>query len=140
MPAAAPPAALPDAPLPASPLAPCPPPKGRIVTRVYACRDASRAYAAAPDAVFAAVAGALRSVRGLDVGHAERVDADPAARRATAVFRVFFFLDDVEAAVAPHACGAVLHLRSAQRVGNGDFGVNRRRIRRLLEAVDAALG
>lgn len=136
----APPPDAPAAALPPSPFAPCPPPADRLVAQVYSCRAASRAFAAPPDAVFAATLRALRTVRGLEVGHAEAVESDAATRRAHAVFRVFLFRDDVEAAVAPHAGGAVLHLRSAQRVGKGDFGVNGRRVRRLLDAVAEALG
>ena len=130
----------PAAALPPSPFAPCPPPANRLVARVRSCRAASRAFAHPPDAVFAATVAALRTVRGLEVGHAEAVEADAAARRAHAVFRVVLFRDDVEAAVVPHGGGAVLHLRSAQRVGKGDFGVNGRRVRRLLDAVARTLG
>jgi uncharacterized protein (DUF1499 family) len=63
-------------------------------------------------------------------------------RRVDAVFRVaLIFKDDVSVAVTPGANddgGAVLHIRSASRVGKSDFGVNRRRVRRFFRALGNA--
>ncbi len=46
--------------------------------------------------------------------------------------RLFGFVDDVEFLFDEH--GERIHVRSASRVGYGDFGVNRRRIRELARA------
>jgi len=45
---------------------------------------------------------------------------------------VFRFVDDVEFLADEEA--GVIHFRSASRVGRGDFGVNRRRMRRIASA------
>lgn len=59
---------------------------------------------------------------------------------ASAVYRVaWVFKDDVNIAVEAQEHGSVLHVRSASRVGGTDFGVNRRRVRRLLSEMDRAL-
>ena len=50
----------------------------------------------------------------------------------TAVFR---FVDDVEAAVDP--AGGRIQLRSASRVGRGDHGMNRERVRELRRRFDS---
>ena len=46
--------------------------------------------------------------------------------------RVFEFVDDLELQIEPSQ--AVIHVRSAQRTGRYDFGVNRRRVEVLREA------
>ena len=46
--------------------------------------------------------------------------------RATFSSRIFRFVDDVEFLVDRDA--AVVHVRSASRLGKGDLGVNRRRV------------
>jgi uncharacterized protein (DUF1499 family) len=43
--------------------------------------------------------------------------------------RIFKFVDDVEFYLPPNE--SVIHLRSASRVGDSDFGVNRRRIEQI---------
>jgi uncharacterized protein (DUF1499 family) len=52
---------------------------------------------------------------------------------ATFTSRVFRFVDDL--VVVADAETRTLHLRSAARLGYGDFGVNRRRADRLLDAL-----
>ena len=59
----------------------------------------------------------------------------PEAHHVDAVFTVFLFKDDVALRIEPHEDGAVLHIRSASRTGYRDFGVNRRRIKRFLQAL-----
>jgi uncharacterized protein (DUF1499 family) len=49
---------------------------------------------------------------------------------ATFTSPVFRFVDDVEARLDRHAMR--IHLRSASRIGHSDMGVNRRRIRAIL--------
>jgi uncharacterized protein (DUF1499 family) len=56
----------------------------------------------------------------------EVVARTPFRLHATDRSRVFRFVDDVEARVDPDA--RVLHARSAARLGQGDLGVNRRRL------------
>ncbi|MCA9839883.1 MAG: DUF1499 domain-containing protein [Trueperaceae bacterium] len=48
---------------------------------------------------------------------------------------VFRFVDDVEVLLEPEA--KLLHFRSAARLGKGDFGVNRRRMKWLVEELQA---
>jgi uncharacterized protein (DUF1499 family) len=56
------------------------------------------------------------------------------------VYRVGgLFKDDVTTAVTPTDGGAALHVRSASRTGQYDFEVNRRRVDRLLDAVEREL-
>jgi uncharacterized protein (DUF1499 family) len=70
-----------------------------------------------------------------------RLPDGTAARRAEAVYRVaLVFKDDVAVEVAPREdAGSVLFVRSASRVGYSDLGVNRRRVERLLAAVETAV-
>jgi uncharacterized protein (DUF1499 family) len=59
---------------------------------------------------------------------------------ASAVYRVaWIFKDDVDVAVESDTAGSVLHLRSASRIGHSDLGVNRRRVQRILDAVEEQL-
>jgi uncharacterized protein (DUF1499 family) len=114
------PSAAPSNPLPACPDSPN-------------CERISADYAAPADQLFARVQTALR-----DLGPA-RMRLDPDSMRAAAVYRVaWVFKDDVAVAVEPTSDGSRLHVRSASRVGHSDLGVNRRRVRRLLNALDAA--
>ncbi len=121
-------ACSPDAPpvpvartLPANPLSPCPSSPN--------CVRQTRLFDAPPDTLFQHALAALHTL------DASEIDADPATRRLDAVFKVILFKDDVAVAVAPHDDGAVLHIRSASRVGYRDFGVNRRRVDRFFEAL-----
>jgi uncharacterized protein (DUF1499 family) len=56
--------------------------------------------------------------------------------RLRAVFRVFVFEDDFDLVVVPHDTGAVLYLRSSSRVGQGDLGVNGRRVHRFWKTLE----
>lgn len=70
------------------------------------------------------------------------VDADGREGRLRAEARttVFRFVDDVEVRVTPGAGGRTrVDMRSASRVGRGDLGANRRRIRRFMRRLDRAL-
>lgn len=54
--------------------------------------------------------------------------------------RVFDFVDDLTVEVGLDENGYTrVDARSASRAGTGDFGVNRRRIRRLMDALDRRL-
>ncbi|PAP77501.1 DUF1499 domain-containing protein [Rubrivirga marina] len=63
----------------------------------------------------------------------------PTESGALASFAVGPFQDDVVIAVEPASRGSVLWVRSSARVGGSDLGVNRRRARRIVEAVAAWL-
>lgn len=52
---------------------------------------------------------------------------------------VLVFTDDLTVTITPQGDGVVLDVRSASRVGKGDFGENRRHILQLLAALDAQL-
>ena len=122
----------PAPPLPENPLAPC-----RYSTN---CVRQSRAFATDADRLFESAERAVRQVSGFIIGRAHDVRPHPPLRRFEARFRVFGFSDDLAAAVEPHEAGAVLHVRSASRTGRGDLGVNRRRVRAFLQAVEEDLG
>jgi uncharacterized protein (DUF1499 family) len=55
--------------------------------------------------------------------------SEPAYLHVTFRSALFRFVDDVEFLVDDAA--RVLHVRSASRVGSGDFGVNRRRVEKI---------
>ena len=118
-------------PLPESPLPPC-----RYPTN---CVRESRAFPADADRLFEAAERAVREAAGLTTGRVQDVRPDPMARRFDARFSVLGFVDDFAVAVEPHAGGAALHVRSASRTGRGDLGVNRRRVRAFLQAVEKDL-
>jgi uncharacterized protein (DUF1499 family) len=62
---------------------------------------------------------------------------EPGSLHATDRTRLLRFIDDIEARVADD--GRLLHVRSASRVGYGDMGTNRRRIRRWMQALASEL-
>lgn len=66
-------------------------------------------------------------------------EQDPATERLHAVFAAFIFRDDVDVWVQPDGDGAVLHIRSASRVGHSDLGVNGRRVGRFWKTLEATL-
>ena len=90
--------------------------------------------AAPPDQVFAR---AVEIARGLGW---QIVAAVPAEGRLEATDRTrwFGFRDDVVVRVAAEGTGTRVDVRSVSRVGRSDLGTNARRIRRFLEAVQAA--
>ncbi len=109
------------------------------------CDDARNCYRARtrldadPEAVREVAFAAVRAHDDLFTGKALRVT--PTELGLTAVFRSGPFRDDVALAVTPGADGgAVLHVRSAARVGESDLGVNKRRGRQLIAAVEHRLG
>ncbi len=52
---------------------------------------------------------------------------------------VLMFTDDLTVTIAPDGSGSRVDVRSASRVGQGDFGENARHIRQLLSVLDARL-
>jgi uncharacterized protein (DUF1499 family) len=112
-------------PLPENPLPRCP--------GASNCYRASRAFDRSPQALFDAAVAAVRELDGLTIGHAEEIKRDGLGLHAS--FKVFVFTDDLDLRVAAHGGGAVLHVRSASRVGKSDLGTNRRRVEALLDAL-----
>ncbi len=113
--------------LPENPLPPC-----RLPTN---CVRESRYFDRNPAALFDAAHDAVRSISGLTIGAAKEIKTDADGLGLHATFSTGFFTDDVQLRVEPHEGGAVLHVRSASRVGMGDLGVNRRRVRALFSAL-----
>jgi uncharacterized protein (DUF1499 family) len=60
--------------------------------------------------------------------------------RAEATTRLFRFVDDVVVRCAEQKGGTVVNVRSASRVGRGDFGQNARNVRAFFDALDSQLG
>lgn len=75
---------------------------------------------------------AREAVQSLDPVATEEV----ADKRLTSVHPVVVFKDDLDVHVQESGEGALIHLRSASRVGRYDFGVNARRIRNLMRALN----
>ncbi|WP_447980374.1 DUF1499 domain-containing protein [Candidatus Nitrospira bockiana] len=59
--------------------------------------------------------------------------------RAEAVTRVLRFVDDVHVRLEERPDGVTVHVRSASRVGKGDFGQNARNIRSFFSELDRQL-
>lgn len=108
--------------LPESPLANCPESPN--------CERETQVFDVSPSRLFDAAQQALA-----DMGPSSmKPEADQ--RHIRAVYTVaFVFKDDVEVAVAGHAEGSVLHIRSASRTGYSDLGVNARRVNRFFDAL-----
>ena len=115
---------LPDNPLPLCPDTPN-------------CERTARPYDIPPDTLFVAAQRALEALGPITL----RLPDSPSGRRAEAVYRVaLVFKDDVDVAVRTRDDGgSVLYVRSASRVGHSDLGVNRRRVRNLLETMEKIL-
>ena len=96
-----------------------------------------RRYARDPDRVFLAAQEVGHAMPGWKLG-----DIDPMNRtyRAEAGVALTPFIDDVWVEVHPDGEESVVHVRSKSRAGKGDFGVNARRIRTFLAALDECLG
>lgn len=68
-----------------------------------------------------------------------KMDVNSQSLQINAVFRipVFGFKDDVKIVVKPdESGGSIFHIKSSSRVGESDLGVNRRRIKRILSAIN----
>ena len=114
------PSFLPENPLPACPDSPN-------------CVRETRLFDLPADTLFARAQAALEAL------DPSSLSATPETRRLDAVLAVFLFKDDVAAVVEPHEDAAVLHIRSASRVGYSDFGVNKRRVEKFFAALEKLL-
>ncbi len=106
------------------PIAPCPGTPNCARVRAF--------VAAPPEAVRTAVRQALE-----DDGATDVEETEPGW---TAAAPVGPFVDDLEIAVETDGAGSALWIRSAARVGRSDMGVNARRARRLVNAVQRTVG
>lgn len=106
---------------------PCPP--GR------ACAHATHRTHADVETVFRAAREALVAMSASDVV------VDVARSRVEATFWMVVFRDDLSLEVHPgtDGTGAALHVRSQSRWGRFDWGVNRRRVDRLLRRMEQLL-
>ena len=52
------------------------------------------------------------------------------------VFNVFIFKDDMTVYCESYNSGSLLHIKSSSRVGYGDLGVNKRRVKKFLHLID----
>lgn len=92
-----------------------------------------RRYQADPDRVYDAVLHAVHRLPrwSLTAYEPERLEV-----RAESRSRFIGFVDDVLIRVGPSGEGTTVDVRSASRVGRGDFGQNARNIRAFFDALD----
>jgi len=95
-------------------------------------------YSADPQRVFQESKASVEALERFDT-----IEADIATReiKAEATTRVFGFVDDVTITIEPVTEFVTrVNVRSASRVGKGDFGQNARNIRRFFTELDSRLG
>jgi uncharacterized protein (DUF1499 family) len=112
-------------------LKPCPPTPNCVSSRAT-----DETHRIAPFPFTGPPADALARLKAAALSFPRTRVAEEAAGYVRFTFKsaVFGFVDDVEFEVDEAA--KVIHVRSASRVGRGDFGVNRKRV----EAIRARLG
>ena len=111
------------------PLAPCPSSPNCALVRVP--------LAAPPARVRAAARTAVQRDASWHTGRAHRVAPTDDGLQAT--FTVGPFRDRLAVAVEAEGDGSVLWVRSRSEIGRSDLGINRLRVRRLVEAIRAEL-
>jgi len=98
------------------------------------CYRVRRIYSAPPDAVLHAVIEAVRASGDFLTGRPDRITMTEDGLNV--IFKVGFLYDHLRIAVLPGATEqSVLHARCQSRIGGNDLGLNRLRVRRLLDAV-----
>jgi len=95
-----------------------------------------RRYTAKPDRVFDA---ALHAIHRLPRWSLISSRPESGEIQAEARTRLFRFVDDIAIHVRDEGTTTVVSVRSASRVGRGDFGQNARNVRLLFEALDAQM-
>lgn len=87
------------------------------------------------DAVYTAALEAAKAI-GLEI-----ISSDPAIGeiRGVATTRILRFKDDVTITISREGDATVVNIRSASRVGKGDFGANARRIEKLQAEIASRL-
>jgi uncharacterized protein (DUF1499 family) len=95
-----------------------------------------RVYHATAEQVFDA---ALHAVNRLPRWSLAEYARDQGEIRAEATTLVLRFIDDVVIHIAERAEDTIVHIRSASRVGRGDFGQNARNIRAFFQELDTQM-
>lgn len=107
-----------------SPLDPCPDSPN--------CIHISREYELKAEKLFQHTLDAIESMNPFEV------ESDSQNFQIESVFRIriFGFKDDLKAVIQPHAGNSILFIKSSSRVGHSDLGVNRRRVKKLLNQLE----
>lgn len=109
-----------------NPLPPCPDSPN--------CVRVSRKFELTRDIVFEAAKSAIERMGPTNV----KITDDPP--RIAAVFKALIFKDDFILQLENRdKSSTMIHIRSSSRVGYGDLGVNRRRVKRFLRKLDKEL-
>lgn len=95
-------------------------------------------YSSAPDKVFREIRAGIEEMSRWKVVDASREDLTLKATRKTLIFR---FVDDITVWIEPATDNVTrVDVRSASRLGEGDFGQNARNIRALFAELDRRIG
>lgn len=92
-------------------------------------------FSAGADTVYAAALEAAKAI-GLEIIAS---DAEIGEIRGVATTRILRFKDDVTITISREGDATVVNIRSASRVGKGDFGANARRIEKLQAEIASRL-
>ena len=107
----------------------------RVVQRHYAWLKPLRL-----DRPVAEVLGAAeRTARGMERWRVDHVSADEGVIQGVAVTGLLRFRDDICIRLRAAGDGTRVDMRSASRIGRGDFGANAERIRAFFEALERRL-
>ncbi len=110
----------------ANPLLPCPDSPN--------CVRVSKKFETSRDIIFKAAKSAIKKMGPVNM----KIIDDPL--RINAVFKAFIFKDDFVLLVESKSeSSTVIHIRSSSRIGHGDLGVNRRRVKKFLRKLDEEL-
>lgn len=97
----------------------------------------TRSYAKSTNMLFQKV---LEVIKQLSQWETLQSDPERSVIQATRTTRLFRFVDDIQIQITEKSAQEVeINLRSASRVGKGDFGQNARNIRLLLKKLDQSL-
>lgn len=110
-----------------NPLKPCP--------GAPNCTSTSASYNSPPDELFETVLSVLEKTG------AKKVKPNSQELLIKAIYRIpiFGFKDDVVVKIDSYNSNSILFIKSASRLGNGDLGVNRRRVSKLLSEIETNL-
>lgn len=99
------------------------------------CTSTSISYNSPPAELFETVLSVLEKTG------AKKVKPDSQELQIEAVYRIpiFGFKDDVVVKIDSYNSNSILFIKSASRLGNGDLGVNRRRVSKLLSEIETNL-
>lgn len=98
------------------------------------CVRVSKKFKTSTDIVFEAAKSAIKKMGPVNM----KIIDDPL--RINAVFKAFIFKDDFVLLVESKSeSSTVIHIRSSSRIGHGDLGVNRRRVKKFLRKLEEEL-